>query len=143
VRTRIGGHLRQRGGDAAGEVERRIAPLTHRVFDLRAKGPQEDHVADDVRPARVHEHGCGQNRRPDAMSADVAAQALMNGSHASSSAMKTATFMPMIAAVTTGKSAGQHVSSVSGITFRLADSSGPARAPAGSREQGSVFGDAN
>ena len=51
------------GDDAADEVEDGKAEGAHGVFDLATEGPQVDHVADDVHPAAVHEHG-GQKRNP-------------------------------------------------------------------------------
>ena len=30
--------------------------MAHGVFDRRPESPEEDHVADDVHPAGVHEH---------------------------------------------------------------------------------------
>jgi hypothetical protein len=34
--------------------------VAHRVFNGRPECPQEDHVADDVHPTGVHEHGAEQ-----------------------------------------------------------------------------------
>ena len=33
----------------------------HRILNLRREGPKKNHVADDVRPTAMHEHGC-ENR---------------------------------------------------------------------------------
>ena len=49
--------LGEHGYDAAGEVEEQKTGVAHGVFNGGAEGPEEDHVADDVHPAGVHEHG--------------------------------------------------------------------------------------
>ena len=38
------------------KVESQIPQRIHRVLDLRTKGPQEHHVAEDVRPTAMQEH---------------------------------------------------------------------------------------
>ena len=63
VGVRSGDDLRHHGHDAAGEVEEEKADGSHGVFNLAAEGPEEDHVADDVHPACVHEHR-GQQGKP-------------------------------------------------------------------------------
>src|SRR5438876_6396187 len=40
---------------APDQIEHQVSPSTHRVFDFGTKGPQEHHIADDMRPAGVHE----------------------------------------------------------------------------------------
>ena len=45
------------------EIEEDETASSHGVFDLAAESPQVNHVADDVHPAGMHEHG-GENRDP-------------------------------------------------------------------------------
>ena len=52
-----GGDLRERGDEASQEIEHGEAPVVHGVFHRRTEGPEEDHVAKDVRPAGVEKHG--------------------------------------------------------------------------------------
>ena len=60
---RTGCNLGKHGHNSAEQVEDKIATSTHRIFDFGTESPQENHVADDVRPAAVHEHR-RQNRDP-------------------------------------------------------------------------------
>jgi hypothetical protein len=55
-RIEIERNVNEPGGDAAENVEARKFHVPHGVFDTLAEGPQEKHVADDVPPARMHEH---------------------------------------------------------------------------------------
>jgi hypothetical protein len=55
-RMRIGQNLGKHGHQTSGEIEEEVSAAAHRVFDLRAEGPQENHVPDDVRPTAMHEH---------------------------------------------------------------------------------------
>src|SRR5262249_62219026 len=64
------GHLRKRSRHTTEEVESGVAWPTHQVFDLWPEGPEEYHVADDVRPAAVHEH-CRQDVDPVTAGHDV------------------------------------------------------------------------
>src|SRR5437899_12191683 len=41
---------------APDQIEHQVSPSTHRVFDFGTKGPQEHHIADDMRPAGAHDH---------------------------------------------------------------------------------------
>ena len=61
--VRVGQNLGECGHEPAKQVEDKIAAPAHRIFDFGGKGPEENHVADDVRPTGMHEHG-GQNRDP-------------------------------------------------------------------------------
>src|SRR6266550_6970339 len=63
TRTQVGNRggwagrdLRRGRREATQEIENEIPTPTHEVFDFRSEGPQEDHVAEDMRPAAVHEH---------------------------------------------------------------------------------------
>ena len=49
--------LREHRHDSAGKIERHVPTGVHCVFYLGAECPQEYHVAQNVRPARVHEEG--------------------------------------------------------------------------------------
>jgi hypothetical protein len=53
---RAGRDLCHRSRQPAEQVERGVPQRIHRIFDLGTKGPQEHHVANDVRPTAVHEH---------------------------------------------------------------------------------------
>src|SRR5208337_3570735 len=53
---RIGYDLCNHSHHPAHNVKNEITPRPHRVFDFWTKGPQEDHVADDVRPTAVQKH---------------------------------------------------------------------------------------
>src|SRR5262249_34990322 len=56
-RVGVGQNLGQHGHYAAEQVEDQISASTHDIFDLRSEGPKKNHVADDVRPTAMHEHG--------------------------------------------------------------------------------------
>ena len=47
--------------------------MSHRILDIIAEDPHEPHIADQVQPAAMHEHG-GQDRMPAAALRDVAPQ---------------------------------------------------------------------
>jgi hypothetical protein len=49
--------LRGRRGDPRNNVEQRISNNPQLVFDVVAKDPQEQHIAADVQPPAVEEHG--------------------------------------------------------------------------------------
>lgn len=53
----VGQNLSHHGNHSARQVEKQESPAAHRVFDGRAERPEEDHVAQDVEPAGVQEHG--------------------------------------------------------------------------------------
>jgi len=53
---RIGQNLGEHCHQSASQIKEEVSAAAHRVFDLRAEGPQENHVPDDVRPAAMHEH---------------------------------------------------------------------------------------
>ena len=57
ARTGAARDLSEHRDYAAQQIEDDVAKAAHRVFDRRAKGPEKNHVADDVHPARVHKHG--------------------------------------------------------------------------------------
>jgi hypothetical protein len=42
--------------DSGGEIPEEKADVPERVLDVVAEDPEEEHVAEDVRPAGVHEH---------------------------------------------------------------------------------------
>ena len=48
--------LRHRRDEAAGDVEAEVAEVPERVLDVLAEDGEEEHVAEDVAPAPVHEH---------------------------------------------------------------------------------------
>ena len=48
--------MNQRRGDAADQIEDEEADVPHRVLDVVAEDPQEQHVAAEVQPAAVQEH---------------------------------------------------------------------------------------
>ncbi len=50
------------GNNAAGEIENQEADAAHRLFDVVAENPQEQHVAGNVQEAAVQEH-VGEKRR--------------------------------------------------------------------------------
>ena len=54
---RVGDYLRHHSDEASGKVEQQEAERAHSVFNFRPECPEVDHVADDVHPAGVHEHG--------------------------------------------------------------------------------------
>ncbi len=56
-RLRIGTYLQRRCRNAAQDVENYEAHRPHRVLDIVAEDPQEPHIADNVEPSTVHEHG--------------------------------------------------------------------------------------
>jgi len=58
---RVGDDLGQHRHQSAKKVEGHVPQGIHGVFNLRPKGPQEDHVADDVRPTTMNEHGGKQS----------------------------------------------------------------------------------
>ncbi len=60
---RTGYNLGKHRYQTAKQIEDQIATPPHGVFDFWTKGSQENHVADDVRPAAVHERR-GQNSDP-------------------------------------------------------------------------------
>jgi hypothetical protein len=49
--------LDHRGDEAAGDVEAQVAHVAESVLDVLAEDRQEQHVAQDVIPAAVQEHG--------------------------------------------------------------------------------------
>ena len=53
--------LRERGGEAGREVEDEEADAAHHVLDVVAEDPEEEHVPEQVQPARVQEHA-GETR---------------------------------------------------------------------------------
>jgi NADPH-dependent FMN reductase len=55
--------LCEHGGKAAGDEEGQIAEAAKRVLDVLAEHGQEQHVAEDVVPAAMHEH-CGEPADP-------------------------------------------------------------------------------
>ena len=57
------GELGEHSDRAAHEIEDDVAPAAHGVLHLRSECPEEDHVADDVHPAAMHEHG-SEDRDP-------------------------------------------------------------------------------
>src|SRR5262249_47126999 len=67
---RVRGDLSHGRREPAREVEDEVAEPAHRVLDLRTEGPQEDHVAENVGPAAVHEHRA-QDRDPVTAGRDV------------------------------------------------------------------------
>ena len=52
---RVGRELGEGREHAAHEVEERVAQAAHAILDVVAEDPEEQHVADDVHPAAVHE----------------------------------------------------------------------------------------
>ena len=60
------GRLRHRRDEAAGEVEGEVAEVAERVLDVLAEDREEEHVAEDVAPASVHEHRGEPADRPTA-----------------------------------------------------------------------------
>src|SRR5262245_6457658 len=48
--------LSEGGSETGKQVKDQIAIGTKQIFDLRSEGPQEDHVAQNVRPPTMHEH---------------------------------------------------------------------------------------
>ena len=67
TRVGIGHDLRHHGNDAARKVEDEKPETAHSALDLSTEGPQVDHVANDVHPAGVHEHGREQCDPPVAV----------------------------------------------------------------------------
>lgn len=63
VRAGAASHLCQHCHEASEQIKRQIARGVHGVFHLRAKCPEEEHVAYDVHPTAVHEHR-GENGDP-------------------------------------------------------------------------------
>jgi hypothetical protein len=53
---RIGQNLGKHGHQSASQINEEVSAAVHRVFDLRAEGPLENHIPDNVRPAAMHEH---------------------------------------------------------------------------------------
>jgi hypothetical protein len=51
--TAVLGHRRD---EAARDIEREVAEVPERVLDVLAEDGEEEHVAEDVVPASVHEH---------------------------------------------------------------------------------------
>ena len=49
-------HVGQRRDHAADQVEDEVPDMAQTIFDVVAKDPKEEHVAEDVRDAAVHEH---------------------------------------------------------------------------------------
>lgn len=66
IKSDLGEHCNQTASEIKGEVSR----TAHGIFDLGGKGPQENHVADDVGPAAVHEHG-SEDRDPSMAGSDL------------------------------------------------------------------------
>ena len=56
-RVCIEGHVDQSRGHAAQQVEQQVFRMAQDVLDVVAEDPQEPHVADQVQPAAVQEHG--------------------------------------------------------------------------------------
>jgi len=52
-----GDDLGEHGDEASEEIEDREAEGVHGVFHGRTEGPEEDHVAENVGPAAMQEHG--------------------------------------------------------------------------------------
>src|SRR5438094_7802328 len=48
--------LQRRGGEPGGEVPEQEPDPAERILDVVAEDPEEEHVAEDVEPACVHEH---------------------------------------------------------------------------------------
>ncbi len=64
------GDLGEHGDGSPEQIEDEVAQGVHGVLDLGAKGPEENHVADDVQPATMHEHG-GEEGDPVTAGDDV------------------------------------------------------------------------
>ena len=60
--------LGERRGDAAEQIEDQELHVPEAVLDVVAEDPQVEHVAAEVQPAAVHEHGAENGR--DVGSAD-------------------------------------------------------------------------
>jgi len=63
LREWIPDNLAHHRHNAANQIEEDESAGTHRVFDFAAEGPEVNHVANDVHPAGMHEHG-GEDRDP-------------------------------------------------------------------------------
>ncbi len=48
--------MREPAGDAAQEIEGEETQVPHRVLDIVAEHPEEQHVSDQMQPAAVQEH---------------------------------------------------------------------------------------
>jgi hypothetical protein len=67
---RATGNLRHHGDEPTNQIKRQIASAAHRILNLWTEGPKKNHVADDVRPAAMHEHG-SQNSDPVVAGSDL------------------------------------------------------------------------
>src|SRR5262249_55387616 len=63
------GKLRQRRGNPGEEIKEQKLYVAEPILDIVAKDPQKQHVAEEMQPATMHEHGsengddgCGQGR---------------------------------------------------------------------------------
>src|ERR1700730_2256688 len=55
-RRRIEKEMRDRGGDATGDVENEISAVTQPVLDGRSEQPERPHVENEMQPSSVQEH---------------------------------------------------------------------------------------
>ena len=57
LRTEVGVNVHQRGRDAARQIERQESSAPKPVLDVVAKNPERPHVASQMEPAAMKEHG--------------------------------------------------------------------------------------
>ncbi len=114
---RIGDHLSQHRHHSSKKVEGHVPQRIHGVFDFRPKGPQEDHVADDVRPTSMLNMAVRIviQRWPPTMLAGTAAQLSTNASPPSNSCTKTNPLITIMGRVISGKCAGRRDASDNGM----------------------------
>ena len=77
VELRVRNGLRQRRRDSAYDVEQGEATVPHGVLDVVAEDPEIEHVADQVHPAAVQEHGREHRQRSAGPCASSAGRSLM------------------------------------------------------------------
>ena len=65
ARVRVGEHLREAGRRAANQIEDQIFRRAENIFDVIAEDPEEPHVAQDMHPPAMQEHGCQQGEEAE------------------------------------------------------------------------------
>ena len=63
------------GDEPAHQIEDQVGDRAHAIFDVVPEDPEEQHVAADVEPAPVQEHGV-EHRQPDLLVGKVAVRAV-------------------------------------------------------------------
>src|SRR5688572_9320434 len=66
ARAEIEEQVDKAGGNAAEQIEHQVFAVAKHILDIVAVDPEEPHVADEVHPAAMEEHGSDQRRQFEA-----------------------------------------------------------------------------